>query len=382
MNHGKTMKTSTIATFKRHMNSTEEDLLREFVRGFMIEPPPTSRARRVQPRGIISTRGESDYAGLLFPESYVRGVLGIDRGQMLIEGASDTVVSNVVVMEHLIFEGWWDDAKKKVAEFVKDNPITNAAEAAKKLGTSVNAVVVSLTQIVSAGGDAISSVISGASSLIPKRLVDVKKSTGDVSKKLKELAGRITNATLKKWVEGVSDKIASLGDRISAKIKELAGGSGWKGMMSALVGFLAASALAMKIGPVKDAVLEVLSGDPKKMVAGATKIASQVAAAVGDEGDDEDDDPPDVEGDDAATADGINKATDAFRGLAMGLVKKALSSAAGEAIEQAAGPVGWIKKLAEIFEKIAGGASWVCEKILEALGRAKWPSGTTSTPAT
>jgi hypothetical protein len=373
------MKTSTITSFKRHR---EEDLLREFVRDFMSEPSPSSRVRRTRPQGLVVARGESDYAGLLFPESYVRGVLGINRGQMLLEGASDVVVSNVVVMEHLIFEGWWDAAKKKVAEFVKDNPITSAVEAAKELGTSVNAVVVSLTQIVSSGGDAIGSVMSGAGSLIPKRLVTVKKATGEVSKRVKELAGKITNASLKKWAEGVSDKIASVGDRISAKIKEFVGGSGWKGMMSALVGFLAASALASKIGPIATAVVGVLSGDPKKMATGASKISSQVSAVVGDEDDDEDDDPPEADGDDAAAAEGINGATDAFRSFAMGLVKKALSVAAGEAIEQVAGPVAWVKKLGEIFEKVAGGVSWVCERILEALGRATWQSSTSASAPT
>jgi hypothetical protein len=377
----KTARTTTTA-FKRDTVSAGEDLLREFVRDFMSEPSPSSRVRRARPQGLVVARSESDYAGLLFPESYVRGVLGIDRGAMLVEGASPVVVSNVVMMEHLIFEGWWDSAKKKVAEFIKDNPITSAVEAAKELGTSVNAVVVSLTQIVSSGGDAIGSVISGASSLIPKRLVDLKKATGEVSKRVKELAGKITNAPLKKWAEGVADKIASLGDRVSAKIKEFSGGSGWKGMMSTLVGYLAAAALASKIGPVKDAVIAVLSGEPGKMAAGAAKISSQVSSVVGDEDDDEDDDPPEVTGDDADAAKGINDATDAFRSLAMGLVKKALSAAAGEAIEQAAGPVAWVKKLGEIFEKVAGGISWVCGKILEALSRAKWPSTTSPTAPT
>lgn len=30
----------------------------------------------------------------------------------------------------------------------------------------------------------------------------------------------------------------------------------------------------------------------------------------------------------------------------------------------------WIKKLGEVFKTVAGGAAWVCEEIISAVGRA------------
>ena len=119
------------------------------------------------------------------------------------EGVALAAVSDLVVREHLLFEGFWDKAKEKVADFLKDNPITNAADAAKRLGTNVNAVVASLTQVVNSGGDVIDTVASGAGQLLSKRIVDVKKATGAVFKRLKELAGKLQNQKIKGWVGGV-----------------------------------------------------------------------------------------------------------------------------------------------------------------------------------
>lgn len=356
----------------------DEVLLREFVElavggGASV---PVSRARRLDPQGFRRPRPEP-FAGLLLPESYVVGVLGIDRGRLLKEGFDVGAVSDMVIREHLLFEGFWDKAKEKVADFIKDNPITNAADAAKRLGTSVNAVVASLTQIVDSGGDVIDTVAAGAGNLLNKRIVDVKKATGSVFKRLQELAGKLQSQKIKDWVGGVAATVANLGDRIGETIKKLAGGTGWKGMMSKLVAYLAVAALAEKATPISKLVTDALSGDPKKMLA----TAAQIKGMFDGEDDDEDDEPPVEPGEEGEMAAALNKLTDAFKGFAMGLVKKALGAAGEQALAQLSGPIDWVKKLGAAFEKVAGGISWVCEKLLNAMSRATFrPRGTA--PAT
>jgi hypothetical protein len=361
---------------KTVVGDLDEALLREFVElavggGVVV---PTSRARRLDPQGFRRPRPEP-FAGLLLPESYVRGVLGIDRGRLLQEGVDLAAVSDLVVREHLLFEGFWDKAKEKVADFLKDNPITNAADAAKRLGTNVNAVVASLTQVVNSGGDVIDTVASGAGQLLSKRIVDVKKATGAVFKRLKELAGKLKSPKIKDWVDGVAASVASLGDRLGDKIKQLAGGGGWKGMMAKLVAFLAVTALSEKALPLSKVVTDALSGEPKKMLAAAAQIKAMMEGD--DDDDDEDDEPPAEPGEEGELAAAIDKLTDAFKGFAMGLVKKALGAAGEQALSQLAGPVDWVKKLGKAFEKVAGGISWVCEKLLNAMSRATFkPRGT------
>lgn len=348
-------------------------LLREFI-GMSIDDRrrPTSRMRRLPPTGL-TRRLPQPLAGLLFPESYVRGVLGVDRSRLLAEGLSAGLVSEVVVNEHLLFEGWWDSAKQAVAGIVKNNPITSAAEAAQELGKNIKGVTVALTQAVTVGGSkSIDQIASASGSLLGELLGKIREDVNSIAKRLTELADKVSNLKIKKWIEGVGGSVASLVDRIVNKIKRLAGGDGWKAMLAKLVAYLAVSAVAEKINPMTNMTLEALSGDPKKMIA----VAGKITAGLGDEGrDEEDDDPPPADGDEGLLVDGINKLTDAFRGFAMGLVIKAFGAAGSVALEQLAGPVGWLKQVGDVFEKVAGGISWVCEKILVVMDRVSWPAG-------
>lgn len=348
-----------------------DSLLREYIE--LSVGTPTSRLRRMDASGLRRPAPEP-FAGLLLPEEYVRRVLGVDRAGLLAEGADPTLVSDMVVREHLLFEGWWDKAKEAVAGFLKKNPISDTLEAAKKLGTNIQGVTFVLTQAVSAGGGIIDSITNSAGNLLGKRIGDVRKSVAKVVKRLKELINKVTKPDLKAWLSGVADSVTTLVDRIVAKIREATSGGGWKGMLARLTAYMAVQAIAAKAGPLSDLVTDALSGDPKKMAAAAGQIA---AAGIEDE-DDDNDDPPPAEGEEGLLADGINKLTDAFRGFAMGLVKKALGTAGEAAVEQLAGPAGWLKAAADVFQKVAGGISWVCERIMEVAGRVAWP---TSTPA-
>ena len=72
----------------------------------------------------------------------------------------------------------------------------------------------------------------------------------------------------------------------------------------------------------------------------------------------------------------------AVKGFVWKFVKKIIGAAGAAAVEQLAGPVGWIKKLAEMFDKVAGGISWVSENIMNAIERASFkPSSSAGSAA-
>lgn len=111
-------------------------------------------------------------------------------------------------------------------------------------------------------------------------------------------------------------------------------------------------------------------GDKRKMLsvaAGIVKSAGESAL----EGDEDDGlEPPEGDGKEAEVAEGIAAIAKSIKSYAWGIVKDALGKAGEEAVEQLSGPIGWIKKLAEIFSSIAGGVSWVIDNILSAISRA------------
>ena len=54
----------------------------------------------------------SEQGTFFLDENYIKGVLGIDA-LLLTEGTlHTTAVQRLIVEEHLLFEGWFDDAKK------------------------------------------------------------------------------------------------------------------------------------------------------------------------------------------------------------------------------------------------------------------------------
>ena len=369
-------------------------LLREFVRMSLDDGRPIGRLRRFGSTGMYGRQVQlQPFAGLLLPESYVRGVLGIDRDRLLREGRSRVAVSDDIVREHLLFEGWWDKAKEFVADIVKDNPITNAAEAVKAAGDGIKGVVATLTSIAMSGADAIGTVVAGAQNLMSKGLQAVKKDVGRLTGRIKSLAGKVTIGGLKDMFTSVATGLEKLVDKLVEKIKAAATGGGWKGMLATVACFLAVKAVRGKIGGFIDAAVKVLSGDPKVMVEGAMKIKEMVGAVAEAAGDDEEElKPGDIDKEIASAEASGGEAGDAkdqgeyvkalsilsgaIKGFAWGLVKKVIGAAGTAAVEQLAGPVGFVKKLAEVLGKVAGGIDWVCQGILEAAARASFkPAG-------
>lgn len=345
-------------------NQTEEQLLRSAIRRMISEQVtrrPSSRARRL--RGDL-------IAPLALSEDYITRVLGFDR-MTLAESRRDPILAEMILSEHLIFEGFWGDVKNKIVDKLKDNPLTAAADAAKRFGDGINGVVAALTGVVNDGGNAMETVVSGAKSLASKGKSAIIKSVRKLLSRVEEVSKGLSGAA-STAVEKVRKTIEKFMNGFGAKVDELMSASGWKGMLGCLTTFLAVKAIRSRLDGVVEAALKVLSGDPKSMLKGALDIKAQVDDAVG-----EDSEEGDGEGSDEAAA--LETLWNSVMNLAWGFMKKAASSAGAEAVEQLAGPVAWVKKLAGIFEKVGGGIAWVCEALMDAVSRATFkPLGSPS----
>jgi len=277
--------------------------------------------------------------------------------------------------EHLIFEGFWSDAKEKVLDAIKDNPITSAADAVKRFGDGLDGVVVTLSSVVSSGGDAIDAVRQGASQFASKRIKGIVKDLRALMGRLEELSSKLS-AGARAGLEKIVGKLKAFSGEFASRVVGLvSGGSGWKGMMGALVVYLALSAVSPKISILVDSSLKLLSGEPEKMVSGATNLRDQAVNALelkGEVNDAADVVTGNIKGDDddlkILTASGM--IWSAVQSMSWGFVKRAVREAGEEALTQLSGPVGWIKKLASTFKMIAGGMAWVCERISAAARRA------------
>lgn len=301
-------------------------------------------------------------------EEYVTRVLGINR-RMLNESTFDSRLQEAIVREHLIFEGWWSDTKDAIVKKLEDNPITSAVEAAKKFGEKVNGVIVTLTSIVNDGGDAIETIVQGSKSLMSKNFQSVTKSIKQISGRVKELSKSIKNDALRSVLEKSVGLLDNMVGKVVDGIKKITSGDGWKVMLTSIACFLATSAIRGKIDQFSGAVLKVLSGDPREMLKGAIEIKKMIEDLIG-EGDEDADSEAEGDDNDSMIAKSVEVIVTAMKNFMIGFVKKVIGEVGMTAIEQLAGPLAWIKKLGEIFEKIAGGTSWVCEKIMDACKRA------------
>jgi len=327
------------------------------------------RCARGVPRGrdIVSP-------GIRLTEDYVVRVLGFDR-RALVESRGSLSLNRSVLNEHLIFEGFWSDAKEKVLDAIKDNPITSAADAVKRFGDGLDGVVVTLSSVVSSGGDAIDAVRQGASQFASKRIKGIVKDLRALMGRLEELSSKLS-AGARVGLEKIVGKLKAFSGEFASRVVGLvSGGSGWKGMMGALVVYLALSAVSPKISILVDSSLKLLSGEPEKMVSGATNLRDQAVNALelkGEVNDAADVVTGNIKGDDddlkILTASGM--IWSAVQSMSWGFVKRAVREAGEEALTQLSGPVGWIKKLASTFKMIAGGMAWVCERISAAARRA------------
>ena len=324
---------------------------------------PRSRMRKIS---FVVREGNELVPRLQLSEDYIVNVLGVNR-QMLRESIYDSQFQAYILREHLLFEGWWSDAIDAVKEKLKDNVVTNTIDAAKELGSGIAGVTGAMAGIVSSGGDAIVTVVGGAKDLMSKGLNAVKKVIGKITAKLDELSKKIKNAKLLSFVKKTIDKLKGLVDFVVEKIKEATDGGGWKSMLAAIASYLTVAAVRNKIEVIGQKVLDVLSNTGEKMWDAANSLFSEFKS---DDDAEEGEDAPEGEGEEGIIAKTIGKVKDGIYSFVWGLLKKVLGESGVAAIESLAGPVAWIKKLGELFQKVAGGVAWVCERIIDAIKRA------------
>lgn len=361
---------------KRNSRS-QEKLLRETIRLTLLQTTPL--IRDVSPKSRMRRiKVKLNEAGLrprqvFLSEEYVTRVLGVNR-RLLSESKFDPRLQGVIAREHLIFEGWWSNVKdtivKNLKDKLQDNPITSAADAAKELGKNVKGVVVMLTSITASGGDAIDTVVKGSTNLMGKNLSSISKSMKQISNRVKELTKSVKKEAIRRMLEKSAELLENAVGNTVSVIKEVTSGDGWKVMLTTLGCYLATSAIRGKIGQFASSVIKVLSGKPKEMLQGALEIKKQIEELIGESEDEESVDEVEGADDDSALGKAIQIIIGAVKNFVMGFVKKVIGEVGMAAIEQIAGPLAWIKKLGEVFEKVAGGTSWVCEKIMAACERA------------
>jgi len=371
-----TKKRHTVGRKNRFKNDVIVEAIFNRLLSESVETSPSSRWRRSMDRSLLPS---------VLPESYVRGVLGIDRGRLLFEGKSSKYVDELVLKEHLIFEGFWDTVKDKVVSAVKELPITKGVESAKKFGENAKGCVVILTQVAADGESGISTVVNGAENLMNKGLQAIQKALNKVSARIKELAKNLKNDKAKSFLEASGTKLESIVTTIVSGVKKLAGGGGWKGMFGVLAAYLAISAVRQKIGNIIEIALDALSGDAKRMLSAAKKAGAAIKDALKDDGDEKEgsgENPPKTEdSSEQEVLNGISILTGAIRGVITGFLKSSIGALGKEAISQIAGPLAWIKKAADIFKEVAEGAEWVSEKLLAVLKRATFKPLGASQPA-
>lgn len=248
-------------------------------------------------------------------EEYVTQVLGLPR-PILAEGKLSEIEFRKIIREHLVFESWWDSAKKFVGAGVNTakEKGESVAGVLKKYGNDSNAVVAALW--------------SAASS--PESLTDlIKKFKAAVAAQSNEIASFLDSLFMKvRKVKELASSAAPL-KKCAEFVKKAAGGIsslvGWKGLMAAAGGYLGFEWISEKINPLKEKVSKLLKDSANEML------------------------------------------TSTIQDEIVGFITSKLLDVGGEfaakSIEQLAGPVAWLKTAFTAFEK----SSWVLEKLSDVI---------------
>ena len=244
-------------------------------------------------------------------EEYVTQVLGLPR-PILTEGKVSEIEFRKIIREHLVFESWWDSAKKFVGSGV--NAVKEKGESVagvlKKYGNDSNAVVAALWSAASTP-ESLADLLKKFKAAVSSKSSEIAsflETLFEKVKRVKELAG--SAAPLKKCIEFVK--------RAAGGILSLAG---WKGMMASAGGYLGFEWIAEKLDPLKEKVSKLLKDSAIEML--SSIIQDEIVGFI------------------------TNKITDIGNEFAASVV------------EQLAGPVAWLKITFTAFEK----SSWVLDKL-------------------
>ena len=269
---------------------------------------------------------------------YVETVLGIDASKMLLEGDSRSLVNAQILSEHLLLEGWLDNA----AKWLKDKS-ADAFETVKKKGTDV----VDAMKLFPGK-------VAGIVAAFYKIMTDPKEAKAYLSgtlgsarhKSFKSALLQIASKFEEYNLNSFAKAIRSLVESAWGMLENFRSAGGWKGFFGVL-------AFGIAIGKIKDEYGEAVKGlkefmdnpvDALKELLGDAAIGELKSASkektkqillklFSNE----------------KVQQHIAKLT-GFANKAKKMVLGALKNLTGAALESLAGPIGWIKKAGEVFQ--------------------------------
>jgi len=289
---------------------------------------------------------------LMLEEDYVVHVLGFQRST-LNEGKYSLVMQREILEAHLLAEGWFSDGlewlKEKGVEgyeVVKDKAL-EIPNAIKEFGEDAKGVVAALTAMAKDPEEAkaYSTGILGSIRNWPR---NVLKGLGKIAKWMEDHQ----MPTFAKGVNKIKELLKSAWEKVSKM-------SGWVGSISMM-----AFGLATKYVEEEFGILDKLR-TARNYINDPAELIGDLKDTVGDMGSEALDDIKDFF---SGKIQAVVEDSELFKQVTQFLKDKlgfleiikdkflsATSKVAGKALEQFAGPIGWIKQLAELFES----SSWV-----------------------
>ena len=289
---------------------------------------------------------------LMLDEEYVVHVLGFDR-RMLNEGRDNMRLQQDILEAHMIAEGWFSDGveylKKKGVEgyeAVKDKAL-EVPNALKQFGEDATGVVAAITAMIN-DPEELKSYASGIYAGIrswPKKLI----------KNLSYIGQWMKDHGMPTFAKGVS-KIIDLLKELWMGTKKV---GGWASAVSMMAFGLAVKYIEEEFG-ILDKVETMRSyvEDPKELF-------NDIKDELGSMADDALDDIKDFfKGEITAVVENseLFKQITSFLSEKLGFLQTIKDKfidlgkqVAGKALEQFAGPIGWLKQLYEVFQS----SSWV-----------------------
>lgn len=291
----------------------------------------------------------------IFDARYVSGVLGVTP-LVVSEGRIDEVHLQRVLREHYLFEAWWDSA----IQFIGDNldkikgKIEDVGDAIAIYGENAKGVIAALWA-ASTDPNALEKMKASTASTIEKQILKFNEP-------FVELIEYITKLTDEKKI---GDKIGEIGKTVLELIQAIpknvrnfvdtmTSPSGWKGLLTGLAAHLG-------IQWLKDLVERKILPIVKKAKAYITNPKGAFASDL-------------QKNVDASTKELIDDQTNEIReffteikneiiDVIIEKFKSLLGEFAVDAIALMAGPLGWIKKLIDLFKDAYKGSDWVLKKL-------------------
>lgn len=281
-------------------------------------------------------------------ENYIVEVLGFERG-LLVEGRYNIQLQEAILREHLLFESWWDPAKKLLGKGF--NKIKEKAmepiEAIKEFGSDVKGIVAALTAAVQ-NGEILGQIKTFATQ-------SARSAGKKIALSISKIADYLKTYNMPTFAKGLY-KIAKTIDSFRVTVAKI---SGWKGMLSNLAYILGVKYLddEFEITDKLDNAIEILK-EPAEYFKG--EVLDYLTGKIEDAKED---------------------ALDAVKEKVLDVIKEKfgfveefknkiqefVQKLAGKAVEQFAGPIAWVKQAIELF----GTAKFVTDAIAPVLKAGK-----------